>query len=267
MNFSKILGQCSESIDDSEQGMINNLSSAGDYAGNYCRWNLSVFSIEKKKNILDIGCGPGLYLDAILAYDPESYVATDYSLNFLDIAKKRMSGLTKCHAERVDILDADAAISRLSGYRFDYVLCLDVMEHLLDDGLGLKNIRKIMLATGAHNLFIRVPALPWVFGINDEAIGHFRRYTKKSLRSVLETTGFEVRRMRYQNIVGIIPWFMIGKLCKRALAIAPGEGRLFDRMVPLLRRIEAMAPPPIGLSLYCEAAPKNHFGASKVRPA
>jgi hypothetical protein len=55
-------------------------------------------------------------------------------------------------------------------------------------------------------------------------------------------------------MAGIIPWFIIGKVLQRTLAIAPNEGRLFDMMVPVLRRIESMVPPPVGLSLCCVAA-------------
>jgi len=116
-----------------------------------------------------------------------------------------------------------------------------------------------MSATGASNLFVRVPALPLIYGKNDEAIGHYRRYTKNSLSLALATAGFEVRRIKYQNVAGIIPWFIIGRLCQRSLAVAPGEGRLFDMTVPIWRWIENILPPPFGLSVYCEATPKNVF--------
>jgi SAM-dependent methyltransferase len=246
-----------------ENGMIQNTSAIGNEVCNYCQWNLSVFPIENKKRILDIGCGPCLNLDAILTYNPEFYLAADYSQNFLDMARKRMNGLPNCRAVRLDILDVNGAIPVLAGKKFDYVLCFDVMEHLDDDIAALKNIREIMLTTSASNLFIRVPALPVIFGKNDEVIGHYRRYTKKSLRSALEAAGFEVKRIRYQNFAGIIPWFIIGRICKRSLAVAPGEGRLFDNIVPMLRWIESIVPPPVGLSVYCEAVLKNHFSKEK----
>lgn len=242
-------------INNGEDGMARNTSVLMDVARNYYRWNLSVFPIKQGKRIMDIGCGPCIYLDAILSYNPERYLATDYSKNFLDMARERMSGLPGCRAERLDILNVGEALSLLAGQKFDYVLCFDVLEHLPGDIQALKNIREIMAATGAQDLFVRVPALPLIFGKNDEAIGHCRRYTKKSLRSALATAGFEVRRIRYQNMVGIIPWFIIGRLCQRSLAVAPGEGRLFDSMVPVLKWIEHIVPPPFGLSVYCEATP------------
>src|SRR4030042_4005069 len=111
-----------------ENGMLQNASAIGDVVRNYCRWNLSVFPIEREKRILDIGCGPCLYLDAILTYNPELYLATDYSQNFLDMARKRITGLPKCRVERLDILDATGVIPVLAGQKFDYVLCFCVVE-------------------------------------------------------------------------------------------------------------------------------------------
>jgi len=241
-----------------EEGMIKNAAALADKVNNYCRWNLSVFPIQKNKRILDIGCGPCAYLDALLTYDPEFYLATDYSERFLDVVRKRMSGLSKCRAEKLDIFSAPGSVPFLEGEKFDYVLCFDVIEHLEDDVEGLKNIRRIMAMTGARELFVRVPALPLLFGSSDEAIGHFRRYTKNSLRSAFEAAGFELRRIKYQNIAGVIPWFVIGRLFRRSLAVAPSEGRLFDMIVPLLKWIEVIVPPPIGLTLYCEAIPKDY---------
>lgn len=246
-----------------EKGMIQNASAIGDVVLNYCRWNLSVFPIKRGKRILDIGCGPCLYIDAILRYSPEIYLATDYSQNFLDMARKRMNGLPNCRTKRLDIFNPDRVIPFLSEQKFDYVLCFDVIEHLHDDIAALKNIYKIISATGSRNLFIRVPALPLIFGKNDGVIGHYRRYTKKSLKSALVAAGFEVTRIGYQNFAGIIPWFIIGRLCRRSLAVASGEGRLFDKIVPILRWIENIAPPPVGLSVYCEAKPKENFSDEK----
>jgi len=112
-----------------------------DVVRNYYHWNLSVFPIEWGKRILDIGCGPCMYLDAILTRQPELYLATDFSQSFLDMARKRMSGLPNCRAERLDILNTSGAISILAGQKFDYVLCFDVLEHLHDDITALMSVR------------------------------------------------------------------------------------------------------------------------------
>lgn len=241
-----------------EAGMIQNMGATMGAVSNYCRWNISFFPIEREKRILDIGSGPCYYLDAILELHPELYCATDYSDAFLDIARERMSGYSSCRAEHLDILRAGNARA-LEGQRFDYVLCFDVLEHLEDDVKALQGIRRIMADTGARSLFVRVPAMQFLFGENDRAIGHFRRYNKAMLKDALAAAGFGVRKAEYQNFVGTLPWFIIGRVLRRSLAVSNQESRLFDRLVPVLWRIESLIKIPFGLSLYCIAEPRKGY--------
>jgi len=89
-----------------------------------------------------------------------------------------------------------------------------------------------------------------IFGTNDASIGHHRRYDRKSLQRLLERSGFIVEKIRYQNLPGIIPWWIVGKVLKRSLAASTGEGKTFDAFVPVIKFLENMVPPPVGLSLY-----------------
>ena len=239
-----------------EAGMTRNLEAAGEVVSNYCRWNLSVFRIPRGARILDIGCGPGLYVDAVAEYQPAAYLGTDHSPAFVEEARKRIGGRAHYRAEVLDILASQDLRATLETGGFDCALCFDVIEHLPDDVSALRNIRDAMQALGAKRLFLRVPALPWLYGENDRAIGHYRRYTKASLKAAMESAGFELRQLAYQNIVGVLPWLIIGRVQRRELAVSRGEGRLFDALVPALRWAERIIPPPIGLSVYCEATPQ-----------
>lgn len=235
-----------------EEGMIRNTISLENSVKNYHHWNLSVFPVKKKRRFLEIGCGAGLYLDAIMKYEPDFYLATDFSPHFLKMARERMGAFRNCQAEHLDIL-SDEIPGVLSEQRFDYTLCFDVIEHLSDDIKALEKIKKIMTLTGNGLLFLRVPALPMIYVKNDEVIGHYRRYTLKSLRYAIEKAGLGVSKIQYQNIAGVLPWWIIGRLFQRSLAVAPNEGKIFDAAVPLLRRFEKIFPPPMGLSIYCIA--------------
>ena len=46
-------------------------------------------------------------------------------------------------------------------------------------------------------LVVTVPALQWAFSSWDTELGHYRRYSRKQLRTVLESSGFTVRRCDY----------------------------------------------------------------------
>jgi SAM-dependent methyltransferase len=233
-----------------EIGMSNNAAILFSSVVNYYRWNLSVFSIEPKKRVLDLGCGPGLYFSAIMQYSPSTYVATDYSTLYLDQIKQLFRDNPACHTCQLN-LTQDFRDQEFPFRDFDYVLLFDVIEHLENDEYALLNVRNMMSFTNSKTLLLRVPALPFLLGVNDQSIGHFRRYTKSRLMEVLNKCSFKVSRIRYQNIMGIIPWFFIGKILKRSLAVNHSEGRIFDKCVPMIKWAEYFIPPPIGLSLYC----------------
>jgi 2-polyprenyl-3-methyl-5-hydroxy-6-metoxy-1,4-benzoquinol methylase len=65
--------------------------------------------------------------------------------------------------------------------RFDAILYIDVLEHIQDDSGELRRASAHLNPGGA--LIVLSPAHPWLFTPFDRAIGHYRRYTKASLRA------------------------------------------------------------------------------------
>lgn len=166
----------------SEDAMSKNAASLMGKTNRYFRWNLELFSIEKGKCILDLGCGPGLYLEALMAYHPARYVATDYSPQYVEIIKSLIVNLPGSAALQIDLLDQQQ-LETLHTFSFDYILCLDVLEHIEQDEKVLKNIKTLLQHTGKGCLCIKVPALPFLYGQNDQAIGHYRRYSIQIFKS------------------------------------------------------------------------------------
>lgn len=216
----------------------------------YLKWNLSFFPIEKNKRILDLGCGPGMYFYEFMAYTPSLYIAIDFDSVHIDAMNSLFNGFPNCSAIKLDLTNTQT-VSALKKYSFDYVVCFDVLEHIDDDAKAVKNIYDIMKTCQASNLFLRVPALNYIYGSNDKTIGHCRRYSAASLRALLEKCSFQVKTMRYQNLLGIVPWILNGRVLRRPITVSVLEWSSFDYMVPALRRIEKMISLPIGLSINC----------------
>ena len=230
--------------------MLMNASEMNGNLNNYFRWNLEVFPFQKGKRILDLGCGPGMYFPFIREYEPAAYWACDINEENL----QRFKELCKDHEEfKISLFDLQKEIPKdiFGNQQFDYVLLFDVLEHLQNEALALRNIKEILEKTGRGQLFLRVPAIQAISGENDKAIGHFRRYLKKTLKKVLEDNSFRVESIRYQNVLGIIPWFIIERFKKRMLAVSSSESRTFDQVVPFIKRIENIITPPIGLTINC----------------
>lgn len=74
---------------------------------------------------------------------------------------------------------------------FHAVLLLDVLEHVEDD-VGLLS-QAAALAAPDGIVFVTVPAHPVLFGAQDEALCHLRRYSRSSLLDLLEAAGLIVQ--------------------------------------------------------------------------
>jgi SAM-dependent methyltransferase len=218
-------------------------------AQNLWRWNLGVFPLQPGRRILDVGCGPCLYWREIVRLKPALYLGADVSEFFLAEARRRLEGQVPVETRRLDLIrwEPDAWWAERE---LDDAFCFDVLEHIEDDACAARKLTLLLRSVRVQRLFVRVPALPWIYGRNDAAIGHYRRYSRRGLRKLLEGAGLRPLRIGFHNAAGILPWFVIGRLAGRAQAVSAGEGRLFDAMVPALRLAERLVPPPIGLSLY-----------------
>ena len=88
-----------------------------------------------------------------------------------------------------------------AGDNFDTLLYIDVLEHIEDDHAELR-AALARLAPGGK-IIVLSPAHPWLFTEFDRAIGHFRRYTKASLRGCTPT-GARLLDLYYLDAVGLL---------------------------------------------------------------
>ncbi len=121
----------------------------------------------------------------------------------------------------------------------DTVICLNVLEHVNDDAMGLQNIFSILDHGG--RAIVLVPEGMSVFGTIDEALGHFRRYSEEELKTKMEKTGFQVEQIVRFNRVSRPAWFVSGRIIKRT-ALDVNQMRIYDRMVWLWRKIDPILP-------------------------
>jgi SAM-dependent methyltransferase len=92
-------------------------------------------------------------------------------------------------------------IRTLGDASFDTILYVDVLEHIEDDKRELERAA-VRLSPGGH-LLVLAPAHQWLFSPFDSAIGHFRRYSKRSLRE-LAPPGLKLARLQYLDSVGLL---------------------------------------------------------------
>lgn len=82
----------------------------------------------------------------------------------------------------------------------------DVVEHIKDDKEFLKSIAKILNVGGL--VYITVPAYNVLWSNEDDDAGHFRRYTRNSMKKTLEEAGFDITYSTYIFSILPIPVFI-----------------------------------------------------------
>ena len=215
----------------------------------YYDWIYNSIKRYLGRRICDFGAGTGDLSAKIQQKDLLMMVEVDpEQILFL---RGRFHGESDVKILQVDPLDS--SLSELKRYRFDTFLLINVLEHVTGDEKMIRNIQDVLNVRGC--LIIMVPANKFLYGSMNERSGHLRRYSRKELINSVESAGFVVKKCFYFNILGILPWFVKGKILKKkelffgnnrkwSLKIAPMVIRIF-------RYIEEIFPIPIGLSLIC----------------
>lgn len=148
-------------------------------------------TIAKKSGlkILDIGCGTGETLTFLENFlDKPKLFGVDTSAVAVEFAKKR---------GHQHILKVDAQKLPFKEDTFDYVLLLDVIEHIKDDAATILEAKRV-LRRGGH-IIITTPALQFIWSEHDTAQGHYRRYVRRRIRSLAVKARMGIERISYFN--------------------------------------------------------------------
>lgn len=211
-------------------------------APNYNRWIYDQIAPYIGQRVLDIGCAIGNITQFYL--DRDRIIGLDVVAESLDVIRRRFADCVNFEAHLVDISSPE--LQRFKGEDLDTVVLLNVLEHIDDDIGALRNIHDVLVPGG--RLLMLVPVIKALYGPMDRADDHYRRYSRAELNYKLRAADFEVEHQHYFNMLGIAAWFFTNRVMRRTMA-ANGEYSLFDKLVPVLSRLEAIKSPPLGLSL------------------
>lgn len=129
---------------------------------------------------------------------------------------------------------------------FDTVLYIDVLEHIETDRQELAKAARL-LSPGGH-LAVVAPAHQALFSPFDQAVGHFRRYSRRSLLAI-SPPELRVVSARYLDSVGLLA-SLANRLLLRADLPTRGQIRIWDRfLVPLSRVADPLLAHRLGKSV------------------
>jgi SAM-dependent methyltransferase len=210
-------------------------------ARNYNAWLASLALPHLGDDPLEVGSGRGTYTALWLGTGIERFTATEIDPELVAHLRDRFSDDDRVTVAELDLLDAPPA-------NHSAVVALNVLEHIADDVAGLRSASRLVRPGGA--VILVVPAFSLAMSRFDRDIGHYRRYTAKTLRSAFSEAGLTVEELRYMNAPGLLAW-TVGM---RLLRMTPREGsvlRVWDSVVvPPTRALERRWRPPFGQSLF-----------------
>jgi hypothetical protein len=179
--------------------------------------------------ILDFGAGIGTLARQIQSLRPNP-------IHCLEIDTEMCESL-----ERAGFPSNSDIASLSKSYRFIYMS--NVLEHIEQDVVILSELRHKVSATPGV-LVIYVPAFEILFSEMDEQVGHFRRYSKGSLRRVVLEAGWREISCEYVDSVGFLSVFILKFLLRKDLSMSSSSSRLikiYDRFFfPLSKVIDRM---------------------------
>jgi len=153
----------------------------------------------KRKTVLEIGCSSG-YLIADLKnnFKNINYVGAD-------VLKFSLLKLSEKYKD-IPFLKFDITKNPLKNIKFDNIIMLNVLEHIKDDFLAIRNSFKLLNKNGL--IYIEVPAHQFLYDSYDKQLCHFRRYSISDLEKKLKKVGYQIIKKQHLGFFCFIPFAM-----------------------------------------------------------
>lgn len=161
--------------------------------------------------ILDIGCGDGLFFDQLLKFGNVEGVEPCSELISPDSP----------HRHRIHLSTFDDMFR--PGKHYSLILLLDVLEHVVNPVGFLRHALRLLTENGT--ILITVPAFNILWTNHDIVNHHLTRYTKKSFRAVAEKAGMSIIEERYW-FQWTFPVKLAQRACEKLLRIDPANPKI-----------------------------------------
>jgi SAM-dependent methyltransferase len=188
--------------------------------------------------VLDVGAGLGA-ISIRLAEAGHLVTALEPAENvFPKFAEKSrgVAGLEIMQCTSGELLESGVSIE------FDSVVYVSVLEHILDDVAELRTACSLVRPGGTVSVF--VPAMPGLYGSLDFKSGHYRRYDEALLRQVILDSGLQPVSIRWMDLLGVVPYFVLYRLFGVSRLDAGSSGLYDSVLVPVSRFLESIIGSP-----------------------
>ena len=140
--------------------------------------------LPNQPQVLDIGCNDGLFFDRLAEFGG--------SFEGLESDASLVSSAT-CGRYKIHIGTFDESYQ--PSKQFDFVLMLDVIEHLPDPQAALTQAVRLLNTTG--RIIVTVPAFNCLWTTHDDMNHHYTRYTRRTFRQLATAASMRINQSSY----------------------------------------------------------------------
>ena len=144
--------------------------------------------------VLEVGAGTGVNTPFLKDHSASSWLCLEPDPALAAQLDSRCQSIG-CEVQVGTLHDVPEA------FRFDTIIYIDVLEHIENDRAELLRAAGFLRAGG--HLVVLAPAHQWLFSPFDAAIGHYRRYTRRTLAQ-LAPPELTLIRLDYLDAVGVL---------------------------------------------------------------
>jgi len=200
-------------------------------------------------HILEIGCGTGHNLPMLSEFG---------EVDALELDDEARAVATKRLGRKI----MSAPLPELAGVpdrSYDLIGAFDVIEHIDDDSAAVASIAAKLKPGG--KFVMTVPAHPWMWSAHDVVNHHKRRYSKRSLKALIDGSPLRLDAIGYFNSL-LFPAAVAERVSSKVrgkdeadLTLPPGPlNAAFEHTFAAERHLIGRVPLPPGLSLYAVAS-------------
>ena len=148
---------------------------------------------------------------------------------------------------------------QLPSESIEVIGAFDVLEHIERPEELLTEIYRVLKPDGIF--LLTVPAHQWLYSDFDKSIGHFRRYSRRTLQDTLKQSGFKKNQLKFMFSLFVAPAFLLRRVpsllgrnrnSQSTIESVKLQNQLLNLLKPflyVLLAIERILNLPFGLSL------------------
>lgn len=205
----------------------------------YIRHSIAQYLIG---DVLEVGAGIGATTRIMNDGSQRRWVCLETDRNLAETIRPNLSdNLSNC----------EIVVGKLGDLReeetFNAIFYMDVLEHIEDDRGELDRAARRLKPNGV--LIVVGPALPWLYSPFDVSIGHYRRYTKSSLRAI-RPKGLVEETVSYLDSVGLLA-SAANRLLLQSSSPTLTQIKFWDRvLIPFSRIFDSLCLHSFGKSVF-----------------